>query len=102
MSKTGATILLTATTELIVEISSVELFGPNVLRFFIFSVPVPTSTFSKSSSASVMLNFTYSIISALFATPIGLYPLEIVEDTANKIHPIDLTSRTMEIKKQIF
>ena len=29
----GAMILLTATMELIVEISSVELFGPNVLRF---------------------------------------------------------------------
>ena len=56
---TGATILLTATTELIVEINSVEFFGPKVLRFLIFSVPVPTSTFSKSFIASLMLNLTY-------------------------------------------
>ena len=45
-------ILLTATTELIVEISSVEFLGPNVFKSFIFSVPVPTSTFSKSLIAS--------------------------------------------------
>ena len=50
MSKTGAIILLTATTELIVEMSSVELFGRKVLRFSIFSVPVPTSTFSYISN----------------------------------------------------
>ena len=37
----GAMILLTATMELIVEMSSVELFGPNVLRFKILSVLVP-------------------------------------------------------------
>ena len=72
INKTGAIILLTATTELIVEISSVEFFGPNVLRFLIFSVPVPTSTFSKSLIASEILNLMYSIISGLFAIPIGL------------------------------
>ena len=78
MNKTGAIILLTATTELIVEINSVEFLGPNVLRFTIFSVPVPTSTFSKSFIASLILILTCSMISALFAIPIGLYPLDSV------------------------
>ena len=76
INKTGAIILLTATTELIVEISSVECVGPNVFKFLIFLVPVPTSTSSKSFIASLILIFIYSIISSLFSIPIGLYPLD--------------------------
>ena len=54
----GAIILLTATIELIVEMSSVELFGPNVLSPIILSVLVPASTGSKSLIASFIESFT--------------------------------------------
>ena len=62
MNVNGAMILLTATMELIVEMSSVELFGPNVLRFRILSVFVPASTGSKSLIASLIESFTNSMI----------------------------------------
>ena len=62
MNVNGAMILLTATMELMVEISSVELFGPNVLRFKILSVFVPASTGSKSLIASLIEIFTNSMM----------------------------------------
>ena len=72
----GAMILLTATMELIVEMSSVELFGPNVLRFKILSVLVPASTGSKSLIASLIEIFTNSMIFSFSTVPTGLYPAD--------------------------
>ena len=69
----GAMILLTATMELMVEISSVELFGPNVLRFRILSVFVPASTGSRSLLASLIEIFTTSMIFSFSHVPTGLY-----------------------------